>query len=583
MLEFDEVAETGRPVIKVVGVGGGGGNSINTMILEGVDGVDFMATNTDAQVLNANMAPIKVQIGKALTKGLGAGANPEIGAAAALEDAARIGESIAGADMVFVTAGMGGGTGTGAAPIVAQTARDMGALTVGVVTKPFFFEGMKRQKKAEAGISDLAKCVDALIVIPNDRLVQLAGHKMTLQESFKMVDNVCLNAVRGISDLVMVPGLINVDFADVRTIMTGMGRALMGTGRATGEKRAIEAAQMSINSPLLEDVSIDGATGILVNITGGQDLSLAEVNEACMLVQEAADPDANIIFGSVVDPNAGEEVRITVIATGFQARNTAQVSSAPRASSGPRSAGQMEAPMAADPGSTGAPGAVHEGQVPAAFAGGRGGATDMGLGHAPGRKRTGFHPHGSSKRLEARNPWDTQSQNEWAAPHRLFRQLRRPYRHKRRALTPTVVGLATRAWRVVSTLWACRLSHKVMAHKVTGTRVTRRTVKSTPPATTVRCPRPIPRRLPPRTALLQPQRVGAWRMTPGPGAPARRQTPAAPSRPSREAPMPHAAGLGIEENEFDKPTYLRRGLGASEGREAPVNAGARFGGRNFQS
>ena len=324
MLEFADEEVVG-PKIKVVGVGGGGGNAVNTMIEAGIQGVDFIAANTDGQVLETNLAPTKVQIGRSLTKGLGAGANPEIGAAAAIEDAGRLAEVLSGADMVFVTAGMGGGTGTGAAPVIAQVARDMGSLTVGVVTKPFTFEGLQRKKKANSGIEALSKAVDALIVIPNDRLVSLAGMKMTMRESFSMVDNVCLNAVRGISDLVMVPGLINVDFADVRTIMTGMGRALMGSGRAAGDKRSIEAAEMAINSPLLEDVSINGATGILVNITGGPDLTLAEVNEACSLIQEAADPDANIIFGSVIDPNCGDEVRITVIATGFTTRVSTEV------------------------------------------------------------------------------------------------------------------------------------------------------------------------------------------------------------------------------------------------------------------
>ena len=318
MLEFDEPIL--GPKIKVVGVGGGGGNAVNTMIEAGIQGVDFVAANTDCQVLETNQAPTKIQIGKTLTKGLGAGANPDIGCAAALEDAQRIGEVLSGADMVFVTAGMGGGTGTGAAPVIARAAREMGALTVGVVTKPFMFEGLQRKKKAVSGIAELAKSVDALIVIPNDRLINLAGRNLTLRESFNMVDNVCSTAVRGISDLVMVPGLINVDFADVRSIMTGMGRALMGSGFGKGEKRALDAAQMAITSPLLEDVSINGATGILVNITGGPDLTLAEVNEACSLVHEAADPDANIIFGSVIDPNLTEEVRITVIATGFQSR-----------------------------------------------------------------------------------------------------------------------------------------------------------------------------------------------------------------------------------------------------------------------
>jgi cell division protein FtsZ len=325
MLEFDDEAQgPGRPVIKVVGVGGGGGNALNTMIEAGVEGVDFIVANTDCQVLEASLAGIKVHLGRNLTKGLGAGANPEIGRAAALEDASRVAEALSGADMVFVTAGMGGGTGTGAAPIIAQIARDCGALTVGVVTKPFAFEGSQRKKKASAGINELGKAVDALIVIPNDRLVSLAGMKMTLKDAFAMVDNVCLNAVRGISDLVIAPGLINVDFADVRTIMTGMGRALMGTGIGSGDKRAIEAAQQAISSPLLEDVSINGATGILLNITGGPDLTLAEMNEACSLIAEAADPDANIIFGSVIDAHAGDQVRITVIATGFSAHTQDQ-------------------------------------------------------------------------------------------------------------------------------------------------------------------------------------------------------------------------------------------------------------------
>jgi cell division protein FtsZ len=326
MLEFDDEAagSPGRPAIKVIGVGGGGGNSVNTMIEGGIEGVDFIVANTDCQVLETSMAGTKVHLGRNLTKGLGAGANPEVGKAAALEDASRVAEALQGADMVFVTAGMGGGTGTGAAPIIAQVARDLGALTVGVVTKPFAFEGSQRKKKAMAGIAELSKAVDALIVIPNDRLVSIAGMKTTLKDAFAMVDNVCLNAVRGISDLVIAPGLINVDFADVRTIMTGMGRALMGTGRGAGDKRAVEAAQQAISSPLLEDVTLNGATGILLNITGGPDLTLAEMNEACSLIAEAADPDANIIFGSVIDPHAGDEVRITVIATGFQARDSVQ-------------------------------------------------------------------------------------------------------------------------------------------------------------------------------------------------------------------------------------------------------------------
>jgi cell division protein FtsZ len=343
---FELAEETAGPKIKVIGVGGGGGNAVNMMIEAYIQGVEFIAANTDCQVLERNEAPIKIQLGKNLTKGLGAGANPEIGCAAALEDAARIAEVLAGADMVFVTAGMGGGTGTGAAPVIAQIARDMGALTVGVVTKPFTFEGLQRKKKANTGVAELAKAVDALIVIPNDRLVALAESRVTLRDSFSMVDTVCLNAVRGISDLFTVPGLINVDFADVRTIMTGKNRALMGTGRGTGERRTYEAAQAAIASPLLEDVSINGATGILVNITGGPDLTLSEVNEACSLIQEAADPDANIIFGSVIDTYLKDEVHITVIATGFPTHASETASVAGTISSGqPRRSSQIPLPM----------------------------------------------------------------------------------------------------------------------------------------------------------------------------------------------------------------------------------------------
>jgi cell division protein FtsZ len=303
--------------ILVIGVGGGGGNAVNTMISGNLDGVEFVVANTDMQALEANMAPHKIQLGNALTKGLGAGANPDIGRRSAEESMQQIADLIAGADMVFVTAGMGGGTGTGAAPVIAQVARDCGALTVGVVTKPFGFEGKKRSRQAIEGIDRLGKAVDTLIVIPNNRLLALVGQHTSMIEAFRKADSVLLNAVQGISDLMTVPGLINVDFADVRTIMSGMGRALMGTGVGTGKRRATEAAEMAISSPLLEDVSIDGATGILINITGGPDLTLHEVNEASSLIQAAAHEDANIIFGSVIDPNLSEEVRITVIATGF--------------------------------------------------------------------------------------------------------------------------------------------------------------------------------------------------------------------------------------------------------------------------
>jgi cell division protein FtsZ len=314
LLEFDEVQQAR---IVVFGVGGGGGNAVNTMISANLDGVEFICANTDCQALDANLAPMKIQLGNGVTRGLGAGANPDVGRQAALESEERIKEMLAGADMAFITAGMGGGTGTGGAPIIARLAKEAGALTVGVVTKPFLFEGKKRRRQAEEGIAALGDAVDTLITIPNQRLLSVAGQSTTMLDAFRRADEVLLNAVQGISDLITVPGLINVDFADVRTIMSCMGRALMGTGRAKGDRRAIEAAQQAISSPLLEDVSIDGATGILINITGGPDLTLFEVNEASSLIQEAAHEEANIIFGSVIDPNIKDEVRITVIATGF--------------------------------------------------------------------------------------------------------------------------------------------------------------------------------------------------------------------------------------------------------------------------
>jgi cell division protein FtsZ len=324
LIEFDDVSHA---KILVIGVGGGGGNAVNTMISGNLDGVEFVVANTDMQALEANMAPHKIQLGNALTKGLGAGANPEIGRRSAEESMQSIADLIAGADMVFVTAGMGGGTGTGAAPVIAQIARDCGALTVGVVTKPFGFEGKKRSRQAVDGVERLAAAVDTLIVIPNERLLALVGQQTSMVEAFRKADSVCLNAVQGISDLMTVPGLINVDFADVRTIMSNMGRALMGTGVGEGKRRATEAAEMAISSPLLEAVSIEGATGILINITGGPDLTLHEVNEASTLIQNAAHEDANIIFGSVIDPNLSDEVRITVIATGFD--RAAQVAAPP--------------------------------------------------------------------------------------------------------------------------------------------------------------------------------------------------------------------------------------------------------------
>jgi cell division protein FtsZ len=320
MIELNDRNEPGAR-IKVIGVGGGGGNAINTMVAGRLEGVEFIAANTDVQALAANRAQVKIQIGKAASRGLGAGANPERGREAALEARDQIAEALAGADMVFVTAGMGGGTGTGGAPIVADVAKQCGALTVGVVTKPFLFEGNRRRKQAEQGLAELKAAVDTLIVIPNQRLISVAGEHVSLADAFKRADEVLLNAVQGISDIITVHGLVNVDFADVRTIMGEQGVALMGTGRAGGERRAVEAMQAAISSPLLEDVTLDGAMGLLVNITGGPSLTLHEVNDAVTLAQTAADPEANIIFGSVVDERMGDEVKITVIATGFSPRD----------------------------------------------------------------------------------------------------------------------------------------------------------------------------------------------------------------------------------------------------------------------
>ena len=316
MLELEECKSLGAN-LKLVGIGGGGCNAVNTMILSNLDGVEFIGANTDAQALKGCRAPMKIQLGAKLTRGLGAGANPEIGKNATLEDRDRIREMLTGADMVFITAGFGGGTGTGGAPILAAIAKEAGALTVAVVTKPFLFEGRKRQKQAEEGLKELRKYVDTLITIPNQRLLNIAGRDMCLLETFRKADEVLLQAVKGISDLITVQGLINLDFADVRTVMSEMGLALMGTGAARGENRAIEAAQRAISSPLLEDITIAGARGILINITGGPDLTLFEVNEASTLVQEEAHEEANIIFGAVIDENLREEMRVTVIATGF--------------------------------------------------------------------------------------------------------------------------------------------------------------------------------------------------------------------------------------------------------------------------
>jgi cell division protein FtsZ len=314
---FEFVESDNGATIKVIGIGGGGGNAINNMINASLLGVDFIAANTDAQALEVSKAHTKLQLGANITKGLGAGANPEIGRSAALEDADQIRQALEGTDMVFVTAGLGGGTGTGGAPVVAQIAKEIGALTVAVVTKPFNFEGRQRMKTADNGIKELQETVDTIITIPNNRLLSLAAKKATFLEMLKKADDVLLYAVKGISDLITIPGLINLDFADVRTIMSEMGMALMGTGMASGEDRATEAAQKAISSPLLEDVSISGAKGVLMNISSGLDLTIDEVQEASSLIQQEAHEDANIIWGTVLDQSAGDELRVTVIATGI--------------------------------------------------------------------------------------------------------------------------------------------------------------------------------------------------------------------------------------------------------------------------
>jgi cell division protein FtsZ len=316
MFEIEQLAAQGAK-IKVVGVGGSGCNAVNTMIRMGLEGVEFITANTDKQALDASLAPVKLAIGQELTKGLGAGANPEVGRKAALEDYAKISELLAGADMVFITAGMGGGTGTGAAPVFAKIAKEIGALTVGVVTKPFSFEGKKRMKHAMQGMAWLRENVDSLIVIPNQRLLSLAGTTLSMIDAFKKADEVLLNAVQGISDLINHTGLINSDFADVKTIMQNKGMALMGIGYGEGEHRAVEAATNAISSPLLEDISIEGATGIIINITGGSNLKIHEVNEATTLIMEAAHEDAEIIFGTVIDESLKDQLKVTVIATGL--------------------------------------------------------------------------------------------------------------------------------------------------------------------------------------------------------------------------------------------------------------------------
>ena len=325
MIEFDENKNLAAKV-KIIGIGGGGNNALNTMISYQLSGVDFIAANTDAQALAANMAPNKLQLGENLTKGLGAGANPEIGRKAALEDVEKIREALQGADMVFITAGLGGGTGTGGGPVIAEVAREMGALTVAIVTKPFHFEGKKRMKQAEEGLANLKMTADALITIPNQRLLGLGGKSMTLLEAFKKADEVLFHAAKGISDIIVGHGIINLDFADVRTVMAETGMALMGTGIASGENRSIEAAQRAISSPLLEDITIEGARGLLINITGGENMTLSEINEATTLIQKEAHEEANVIWGMVVDKFMKEEIRVTVIATGFGRREEKKAS-----------------------------------------------------------------------------------------------------------------------------------------------------------------------------------------------------------------------------------------------------------------
>ena len=316
LIELDEDLSRGA-VLKVVGVGGAGGNAVDNMIEHGLQGVEFVAINTDVQALSRCMAPVKVHIGSTVTRGLGAGAHPEVGRRAAEEDKEKIQEALAGADMVFVTAGMGGGTGTGAAPIVAKLAREMGALTVAVVTKPFLFEGKQRMRNAEEGLRELRRHVDTIITIPNEKLFEVVDEETGFKEAFKIADDVLRQGVQGISDIITVPGLVNVDFADVKTIMENQGLALMGTASSTGANRAREAALGAVSSPLLEDVKVEGARGVLINITGDSSLTLMEVREAAGVVYDAAHEEANIIFGAVIDDRVGGEVRVTVIATGF--------------------------------------------------------------------------------------------------------------------------------------------------------------------------------------------------------------------------------------------------------------------------
>ncbi|MGD9573803.1 MAG: cell division protein FtsZ [Thermoleophilia bacterium] len=421
-------------VIKVVGIGGGGVNAVNRMIEVGLKGVEFIAVNTDAQALLMSDADVKLDIGRELTRGLGAGANPEVGAKAAQDHAEEIEEVLKGADMVFVTAGEGGGTGTGGAPVVAQIARKLGALTIGVVTRPFTFEGRRRANQAESGIQSLRNECDTLIVIPNDRLLQLGDAGVSLMDAFRSADEVLLSGVQGITNLITTPGLINLDFADVKSVMSGAGSALMGIGSSRGDGRAIEAAQKAINSPLLE-ASMDGAQGVLLSIAGGSDLGLFEINEAASLVQEAAHPEANIIFGTVIDDSLGDEVRVTVIAAGFEAGGPVhkklepvpvRSQGQPQAQPPPATAGAPAAPPAAEQART-APAQAAGVQPPAAPAqeapAGQAPAAAAGAVAAPatnGTRPVGAAPTTFTPALGAEQP-------AHAAQHPQVRQERTPH------------------------------------------------------------------------------------------------------------------------------------------------------------
>ena len=330
LIEFENTEDEYSAIIKVVGVGGGGTNAVNSMVRDNIRGVEFIIANTDVQSLDKSECPGKVQIGAELTRGLGAGSNPETGRNAAEESENIIRDMLDGSDMVFITAGMGGGTGTGAAPVISRIAKETGALTVGVVTKPFPFEGKRRMKQAEEGIAELKEVVDTLIVIPNQKLLSYVGQQTSFKEAFSMVDDILKQAVCSISDLIVIPGLINLDFADVKCIMGSMGKALMGSGTAAGENRAVEAAQKAISSPLLDEATVDGARGILINITGGENLTLMEINEASEMIQKNAHEDAHIIFGSVIDQQMEDEMRVTVIATGFDQATASPIEERPK-------------------------------------------------------------------------------------------------------------------------------------------------------------------------------------------------------------------------------------------------------------